>query len=46
MRQVLVYDDSYDVLEEIAEANDLHPAEVVDMLLDFVEAMKEEYDLR
>ena len=46
MKQVLVYDDSYDVLEEIAEANDLYPAEVVDMLLDFVEAMKEEYDLR
>lgn len=46
MKQVLVYDDSYDVLEEIAEANDLYTAEVVDMLLDFVEQMKAEYSLQ
>lgn len=41
MKNILVFDVEAEELEQIADANDLTIAEVVEMLLDYAEEMKE-----
>ena len=45
MRKITVYDIEAEDLEEIADANDITVADVVEMLMAYVEEMKKDNDL-
>lgn len=40
MKKILVYDTEEELIEKIAEDNDITAAEVVEMLIDYVDEMK------
>lgn len=46
MKEITVYDIEAEELEKIADANDTTIAEVVEMLMDYVEEMKEDHGLK
>lgn len=46
MKQITVYDIEADELEKIADVNDTSIAEVIEMLMDYVEEMKKDNGLR
>lgn len=46
MKQITVYDIEADELEKIADVNDTSVAEVIEMLMDYVEEMKKDNGLR
>ena len=45
MQKILVYDIEAEALEKIADANDTTVAEVVEMLMEYVEEMKKNNNL-
>ena len=45
MTKILVYDVEAEELEKIADANDTTVAEVVEMLMEYVEEMRKNNDL-
>ena len=45
MTKILVYDIEEEELEKIADANDTTVAEIVEMLMEYVEEIKKEHDL-
>lgn len=46
MKQITVYDIEANELEKIADVNDTSVAEVVEMLMDYIEEMKRDNGLR
>ena len=40
MTNILVYDTDAEVLESMAEANDMTTADMIDMLMEYLEEMK------
>ena len=46
MTSITVYDIEAKDLEMIADANDTNVAEIINMLMDYVEDMKREYGLK
>ena len=46
MTTILVYDTEAEALEQIAEENELPVAEIVEMLMDYVDDMKSSYNLK
>lgn len=46
MTNITVYDIEAEDLEKIADANDTNVAEIINMLMDYVEDMKREYGLK
>ena len=45
MTKIMSYDYEANKLEEIAEVNDITVAEVISMLMDYVDEMKKDYNL-
>lgn len=45
MKGLAVYDIEFDAIEKLAEDNDTTTAEIVEMLLCYVEDMKREFNL-
>ena len=45
MTKIMSYEYEANKLEEIAEANDTTVAEVISMLMDYVDEMKKDYQL-
>lgn len=45
MKNIMVYDIEAEEIGKIADANDTTVAEVVEMLMDYVEEMKMDYNL-
>lgn len=45
MKNIMVYDIEAEELGKIADTNDTTVAEVVEMLMDYVEEMKRDYNL-
>lgn len=46
MKQITVYDIEADKLEKIADVNDTSVAEIIEMLMDYIEEMKRDNGLR
>ena len=48
MRAILVFTDEAEIIEDIADANDMTEADVIDYLLDFVdlEEFKQKYGFK
>jgi hypothetical protein len=46
MKKIIVYDIEAEELEKIADANDTNVAEIVEMLMDYVEEMKNDNGLK
>lgn len=46
MKQIAVYDIEADELEKIADVNNTSVAEVIEMLMDYMEEMKKDNGLR
>lgn len=45
MTNIMIYDIEAEIIEEIADKNDLTNAEVIEMLADYIDDMKRDYDL-
>lgn len=46
MKSIMVYDNAAEELEKIADANDATTAEIVEMLLEYVDEMRKNYWLK
>ena len=46
MTDITVFDTEAEVIERIADDNDLTTAEVIDILINYVDDMKRDYNLR
>lgn len=46
MTNITVYDTEAETIQRVADDNDITVAEVIEMLIDYVEDMKNDYDLK
>ena len=46
MTNITIYDTEAETIQRVADENDVTVAEIIEMLIDYVEDMKSDYDLK